>query len=483
VLRKRTPGAAVGETKPHPVTADELTGELTENGGWLAPVMVLNACYTASLPQQPARIDDVHLPFAARLVQLGAAMVVGMAGEVADPACQLFTLRFYQALLTQTSVVDAASQARRTVLTAWPAYQQSMEWSRPVLFIAGGLDGTLELGARPTFDMTNAAQRFRRESTRPIMMCDRYDMMAAYDRLVNLTDNLGSDKLMVALAVEENEKGLGKTRLLEEFAVRSVVDGFVPCLIRTEGEVPQNLLGFALALSDAINQTRKNFGLAMLAETEAQLIAFNSLAPPPPDAQRRRTMLGLRSMAKDLGLVAPEIVLDAIREDCKRLVTDIAAVTGLLHQPMILIDEFHRWAGAYNDVLSCIDFAGIGTPEKPIPVVLNYLTNTAEGLNIHQKLKFLPPERRPILRRFDSETEIEMVYRQLLLSEWRRAPGQTPEACEKAKRLFKNLHDRTRGVPLAFVDYRVQAFIEGVLFENDSLVDADYETALRSFGT
>lgn len=483
ILRKRPPGAAEGETKAHAVTADELVGELTEHGGWLPPVIVLNACYTASLPEQPARIEDGHLPFAARMVQLGAAIAVGMAGEVADPACQMFTLRLYQALLTRVSVVEAASQARRTVLTAWPAYQQSIEWSRPVLFIASGLDGTIDFGNAPGFDMTTAAERFRRDSTRPRMMCDRYDMMVAYDRLVGLTGNLGSDKLIVAFAVEDSGKGIGKTRLLEEFAVRSVVDGFVPCLIRAEGEMPQNLLGFALALTEAINQTRKNFGLQTIPETESQLIAFASLQPPPPQQERKRTMLRLRSMAKELNTLSYELVLDAIRQDCASLAADLAAVTGLTHQPLILIDEFHRWVGTYDEVLRNIDYTGLGTPDKPIPVVLNYVASTVEGQSIQQKLKFLRSEQRPVLRRFDSEVEIEMVYRQFLLSEWRLAPRQTPEACAKVKAFFRALHGKTRGVPMAFVDFTVEAFIEGIVFQNDSLVDADYETALRNFGT
>ena len=491
VLRKRADAAGEGgsHAESHPVTADELADLLSEDDpltrerGWLPPVVVLNACYTATVAERPAGIEDVHLPFAARLVQRGVAVAVGMAGEVADPACQMFTLRFYQALLTGTSVIEAASQARRTVLTAWPAYQESIEWSRPVLFIASGLEGCVQFEPGPAFDLSTAAERFRKDGTTPRMMCDRYDMMVAYDRLVSLTAKPGVDKLLVAFAVEDSDKGLGKTRLLEEFAVRSVIDGFVPCLLRAEGEMPRSLLDFALALADASNQTRKNFDIPPRAETESRLLAFESLLNPPPADQRERTMQRLRRLLKDgeIGPVDSNLVLKAIQDDCARLVTDVEAATRLSHRALILIDEFHRWDAAYPEVLGSITFTGLGDSPNPIPVVLNYLVNSPDGQNIWQKVKSLPPERRPSLRRFESEVEIDMVYRQLLLSQWRRAPKPTPQAGIKIVAFFKELHARTRGVPMAFLDPRVEAFVDGMLF-SDYLVDADYETALRDFG-
>jgi hypothetical protein len=54
-------------------------------------------CYTGIF-------SSAHLSFAASLVDRGVAMALGMAGEVADRACQAFTLRFYQALMTDQPV-------------------------------------------------------------------------------------------------------------------------------------------------------------------------------------------------------------------------------------------------------------------------------------------------------------------------------------------------------------------------------------------
>jgi hypothetical protein len=93
VLRRRPDGAPGGALVTHSVSADELVDQLTENGGWLPPAIVLNACYAGGTPYRPAPIDDTHLPFAAQLVRRGAAISVGMAGEVADRACRMFTLR------------------------------------------------------------------------------------------------------------------------------------------------------------------------------------------------------------------------------------------------------------------------------------------------------------------------------------------------------------------------------------------------------
>ena len=483
VLRIRPPGAAEGEAKPHAITADELADKLSEDGGKVPPVIVLNACYTASLADQSAKIEDGHLPFAARMVQRGAAMAVGMAGEVADPACQMFTLRFYQALLTHTPLVEAASQARRAVLTAWPAYQQSVEWARPVLFVAQGLDGTIELKGDTTFDLLTTAERFRKDSTAPRLLCDRYEMMVAYDRLTSLADQPGASPLMVAFAVHESTKGMGKTRLLEEFATRAVMDGFVPCLLRADGEMPRSLLDFALALSAAIDDTRRNFCLGEAQETEARLLALDALVVPPLAANRDRALRGLRTQLGAMKSVDPRDIFDAIRRDCARLAADIAAVTKLSHRVLVLIDEFHRWEGAYSDVLQRIDFAGLGTPADPVPVVLNYVVTGLDGQTIYAKLKAsLPAERRPELRRFDSDVERDMVYRQLLLSEWQCAPKQSREAGPRVKNFLAQLHARTGGLPLMFLDAKLSWYVEGVRDGGETIVDADFETALRNFG-
>jgi hypothetical protein len=486
ILRGRDPGSPQGESRPRPVTADRLVDELTEDNGWLPPVFVLNACYTATLPNQPARIEDAHLPFAAQIVRRGAAVAVGMAGEVADPACQMFTLRFYQALVTGTCLIDAASQARRAVLTAWPEYQQSIEWSRPALFLASGLDGTVHLNSTSTFQAMLVAERFRQDGAIPRMMCGRYEMMVAYDRLVSLTEEPGYDPLLVAFTVEDSVKGLGKTRLLEEFAIRSVVDGFLPCLIRADGEMPRSLLDFALTLTETIDVTRRNFRVASALDSEAMRLAFEALNGRSPSVSDRQAYRSLRSTIKNIPAESQPSklqILDAIRKDCAQLAADVEAVTNRSHRVLLLFDEFDRWVGAYDKVLENVDFAGLGTPEIPIPVVLNYVTSSAEGQNIQKKLKRLPPERRPELRRFETEVDREIVYRQLLLSEWRRAPKQTREAAEVVKKFFGGLHSRTGGLPQTFLDPKIESFIDGFMYApNNAIVDADYETALRAFG-
>jgi hypothetical protein len=390
-----------------------------------------------------------------------------------------------QALLTGRPVADACSQGRRAVLSAWPEYQGSIEWSRPVLFVAEGLDGTLEMDCGDRFDLSTADERFRKTGTSPRMMLDRYDMTVAYDRLLELTANGQADKLMVAIPVEDAASGLGKTRVLEELAVRSVMDGFLPCLLRVQGEAPRSLLDFALALTDAINDTRRNFGLDVEIETQSRLCTLDELGLTPTAAERRNTLMRLRSKLSAAVRIDtdPNLVLDAIRHDCADLVEAVRAVTHLDHRVMILIDELHRWDSSYQEVLESIDFAGLGTPAAPIPVVVNYVAvNNAEGIRIHEKLKFLPGERRPVLRPFRNKTENEMVYRQLLLSEYRIAPSETRTNRERVARFFTNLHTRTGGVPGQFITPAVEGFIDGVMEGGIYLIPADFETALRQYG-
>ena len=107
---------------PYRCTAARLL-ELLGVRGSLPPVVVVNACHTADPDYDPAvRLEQSSsdLAFAAQLVQGGVPMALGMSGEVAARACQIFTLRFYMALLAGGSVALATAHGRRAALLGSP---------------------------------------------------------------------------------------------------------------------------------------------------------------------------------------------------------------------------------------------------------------------------------------------------------------------------------------------------------------------------
>jgi hypothetical protein len=463
-----------------------------EDAGIMPPIVVLNACHAGGANASQPVSGDGHLPFAADLVRRGVAIAVGMAGEVEDRACQLFARRFYQALLAHEAITVATAQARRAVLAAWPGYQQSVEWARPTVFVAAGIDPTVGTSAVGTLDIIERAGRFRQVGTSPEMLCDRYEVLAAAQELFELADHPGNDRLLVAIRVDADVAGLGKTRLLEEIAVRSVFDRFVPVIIRAEGgDPPQTFLEFALAISEAMDETRRNLTLDKVLRTRARLVAFDvvtgsaAAADGMTDAQfndeRHKLRNRLRAMVPSGGGVAASRVRDAIGEDCARLAADAGARTGTRYRVLILIDELHRYAGAVDPILDNIQYAGFGTEEAPIPVVVNYLDLGSEGETIRKKLQHLPLGRRPDLKRFELELERQLAYRQLIVSAFSVTPNQRRDKKAAVEDFFARLHKTTGGRPGEFTGLKVEYFMTGAMI-GDTLVDANYEDILRQFG-
>jgi len=85
----------------------------------LPPIVVLNACYTASAEatEDLAPAGQVSTPLAVELVRGdargGIPIVVAMGGEVSDQACRLFTWGFYHSLLEDGDLIYAAAEGRR----------------------------------------------------------------------------------------------------------------------------------------------------------------------------------------------------------------------------------------------------------------------------------------------------------------------------------------------------------------------------------
>lgn len=261
----------------------------------LPQIVILNACYTA--------VDNVDLymksgqvasPMAVKLVagddqSPGVPIVLGMAGEVADQACRLFTRCFYQAILDGGEIAQAASAGRRLGIleVGLTDPKSSIDWALPTLFMSAGVtEPKLQIVTNPNEEEWHAvATQFAPRPDYPAF-CDRLGLFEWYDCLMaSKPDDLPTpqqhigDLQLLAVSVDGKEKKdnvnekLGRTWLLRQFASTASLDGHVPVLNSLEwierdpGKYPTDLPQLIADFRTAMNITANEFKLTFSAET------------------------------------------------------------------------------------------------------------------------------------------------------------------------------------------------------------------------
>ena len=267
------------------VTADALLRMLRPKPGFHLPqVVILNACYTASQNiELYTKSGQAASPIAAKLVagdgvDPGVPIVVGMAGEIADQACRLFTRCFYQAILEGREVSHAAADGRRVgiIEDGLTDPKTSIDWALPTLFMSAAVDNA-EIVVRP-----NEAEEKWHEAASEIApseypgFCDRLGFFEWYDCL--MVDNLPAPQTyngeLQLLAVSLREKNarfakskLGLTWLLQQFASNAALDGHLPVLVSTamigreKQKYPSDYQRLIEDFKWAINRTTQRFDL------------------------------------------------------------------------------------------------------------------------------------------------------------------------------------------------------------------------------
>jgi hypothetical protein len=487
-------------TLDYPITADRLIALMQQPGGWVPPIVILNACYTGTF-------SDAHLSFAARLVNQGVAMSIGMAGEVADRACQAFTLRFYQALLNKQSVTEAAAQGRRAALLGYPELEESLEWTRATLFLRQGVAPTISVPRPANLDLVQRALQLRKIGSVPEAFCARDTALEPYQSLASqLTRRkagvaLPNDPLLIAFTINDAAGGVGKTRLLEEIAVRAISDGLFPVILRKheQSAAPSNLLDFALAISEAMGEVRKVFdlggapagvtpaGLEPPNITAVQDFAFGKTRDGKPDWPNRvdrriyrNQVASLRETVAKAGPETPQVdvtlIFEALQDDFRQLLQEAAAKGAGPYLPLLLLDDVHLYARVMLTILRNIGAAGLGTEHLPIPVVFTYMTTTTDGDLVRTALRkmSIAEKRQPELAVFKEINEQRLAYGQLLLS-WKQC---TPnDRSKNAKRFLELLQQRTEGRVKNVITPGTESLIDGARF-SDVLLDANLDDVI-----
>jgi len=460
--------------------------DLLAPSGVLPPVVVVNACHTADTGgggSTQAAESGSNLAFGAELVRGGVAMALGMSGEVAERACQMFTLRFYQALLQECSVSLAAAHGRRAALLGFPDQLETVEWARPTLFLAKGVEPLLKLKTAAQ-NFSAIGGRFRKLKF-PEALCDRYEFLQNYEDIRHYIPAQAGRTPVMAVTVKEAAGGVGKTRLLEEIAARLVFDNFVPILVRNDEqnrEPPQNFLELALQISAAIDEARSHFQVTSQPLTNAKRLAFKlaGITPDPGDivafsSQQLEVKAYLhanRTSGPPADVKMP-LVAPIIQEDCAELRNDVQAKTGEHHHIVILLDDLHRYAGVAPDLIEQAREFGLGTTDLPLPVVFTYIAAEIQGKGLEDLLRKRPDIRSVPLTAFESEVEQRLAFTQFVLSFWKYAVNSRQKR-EFVDSFFGDMRDYTGGRPVQFSLDTVGAVVK-IHYAYGTLVDANFE--------
>lgn len=460
------------------------------------PIVVLNACHTSELS---SIANDTYRSLAARLVEGGVSVAVGMTGEVAEGACRLFTRRFYQALISENpidiSVVTA--RGRRAAMLYYVTesekfYENHIEWARPTLFLEDDVTFLLQ---------TDKASCLRAEAPHQFIVdgttfCDRLYYLKHYQKFLGNSQSSQHGKMLLfSVSVPDGGKEqYGKTRLLRELAALTLLNGFIPCPIFSGKtfEPPPNLLLFAFALAEAMNFTRTKLKLEAKKDSYALQLTAHILGEPLPDAtqgfQFDLQKENLQKRARELGAPgqpsapSPAIVKAAVLEDFKLLKADLAEL-GLAAPIIVFLDDFHRYDGVTGEFLNDVFFNeyGLGDINLPVCVIATYSTNNEQSNayrdidNFIKNVNSRVYARKAIeLKQIEEVEEARLAYTQHLLTLDKPLAVNTQKDKQgSVNNLFKSLHKHIKGVPSLFNNPILTPLLEYAVEENYLLTAND----------
>ncbi len=366
------------------------------------PVVVLNACYSGA-----PSVVQLGAPLAMQIVSRAegrAPVVLGMAGQVADRACRLFTWRFYDALLNGQSVVEAAAQGRRSgIVGANPA--TIVDWAMPALFIGENTPTQLQVAMRDqALNRECLFTRFPHFEDPPVF-CGRQKFLFAYRKLTTAPSGVPL-RLGVRALVQPSDSNIkyGKTRLLYEIAAFAIRDGHLPCLYpRTPNvdQYPDTALKLGWAILDPIRATRKDVIWCQLDrglpaeslldkepadgyELEKVVEVIQNNADPAVLTEDCRVVLK-RDRTRNPNSTTPsvDIIIQALQIDFRNFAEEARTK---LNAPklkvLLLLDDVDRFPASTGGIISSniiekgdLSYIGSENPKReanPVPIIFTF---------------------------------------------------------------------------------------------------------------
>lgn len=481
------------------VDAEALTAALRQPAG-MPTVVVLSACGSArptGAAEGAELVDEARAAgrsIAAELTRRGVPVVVAMSGEVSEQASRMFTRGFVRAVQAGASVVGAAAVGRRAALLHGDPPSRFLDWALPALFLAERVPPDLRVvDPAPAVALRRAAERL--ELRRAPMFIGHEAILAAAESLAGPAPERCPG--LVAAVAEGPIGGLGGSRLLREIGLRLLRVGHLPLLIGPfgDGGAPRDLrdlvvrvLQAAIMAADALGIAPPPLSTVGVDETCRRAAFVTPAALRGLDADSRFALLhtAVAEFAAATGPLNEHVLRRALGRDLAAFAAAAAAGLGepfgVSSRVVVLGDEVHRWVGALRPLLTMLNRDGLGTPDRPVPVVVTASLLEDEGV-VLRRLRderagqpgFLFPE----LTRMSPASAI-LGFQWVLLHPWQERYPQVYTAARSSSRVAieKSLGE-LRGMPTAV--RRELYLIANVLTFNGVFVAADDEGALRTY--
>jgi hypothetical protein len=485
------------------------------------PIVVLNACNTANqiaehLPQA-TQAGQVAVPLAVELIKGGIPIVLGMAGQVADDACRLFTRRFYEALLLGGNLAQAAAEGRRVGIIGQGSIntETSADWGFPVLFTSSGVKGGQIVVTTPSDEEKNwlsSARQFAKwqDQKEAHPFCDRVDYFRWYNILMSeprVQVTLSPDRqeigvLAVYVSEVNNKEGMwGRTRLLYNMAAEAARNGHLPWLITNDAVMTPDATTDATMLQTlfrASEASAQTLGIDLFPTWNQLMVLDTSGTPVPPEASPGVRLAILRE--KYAPPDSPSGVAQAFWEDVVEYLGQLRSAfpwfTGKL---LILIDDVHLMSKSATDLLGAMLEKGRSLLRKDVRLVFTYAgagntastSGTPSGSSRAKRLEAIVGVgvKSCELSAFGKPHEECLAYMQYLYG-WRQNGLARPLTINRASKavdsFFKRMSQDVAGIP-GYLGSKgndiVRIFddlgIEGV---SNPFKLADYEAELQNMG-
>lgn len=359
------------------VGAGRLLAALRTPCGHVPTLAVLTGCKSAAAG---GHVD----PLAAELVRGGIPVVLGMAGRISDRVCRLFVRRFGVALRQGEPLVAALTAGRRAGLQQQLAPAgDDPAWALPSIY----LDAEVEAG-HSLIDAEGISPIVERVKQYMLdldpVFCGRFEHLLLFDRLLDKDDELNT---LVSYTDEKNEK-LGKTRLLHEFAARSLRRGHLVVWIEDTGVdaslLPRTYTELAVEILKSILEARERFDLD--APEGSRLVHHLSVASDIPldltgadSAAERREQLGAfihqchRKRDTIDGNTFAGALKGALVTDLTRLAAEARSADpvsfGPAHRVVAIFGGIGKWGEVTDLVFELLHKVyGLGTADEPVPI-------------------------------------------------------------------------------------------------------------------
>ncbi|WP_238012358.1 CHAT domain-containing protein [Dactylosporangium sp. AC04546] len=414
-----------------PCDAEQLFQALAAGRPPLA--VMLSACNTASAGESAGAGSDDPTdvgPLAAQLVAAGVPIVSAMSGEISEPACRLYTRRLIHAVHCGASFVAASAHGRRAALLRKDP--EALDWALPALYLAEQLDPAARMVDEAVVRRLVGLARSLKLPGDPLHV-GRGPILKTADEVVE-----GAAGVLAVLA-KDRIRSLGGTRLLREIGWRILRDGHLPLFIAGNGAAPgpQTARALVKAVLEQVHLLVDKLGLDPF-----PLRMFQVARHPQPDlgAEARADRLlavgqAIYELDDGAGPVPAPILRTALGADLDRLCDEAAARWGAPFgrhtRAVLLCDDAHRWAtpDAHTGLgllLEMVDSFGLGSPHRPIPVILTGSRTEDAGSRLHTFAETAAVERRIQQLGELGRDDMLVGYQWVLLHPDRSAPDGDP---------------------------------------------------------